>query len=429
MVRFALIGENMYPILTLEIILLSSAFFTEFRLRGRNPRIIRLSIACVSALAAYLILAQLWDNGAFLLALLVGQIACLSYDLIRRERQLLLPEICICLGFDAVWLPLCFCGKDVWQYAVYFATAVFCAALIFIQARGEKRATGIAEFSADKKARFYLLSCLPLFAVVISVSVMLVIKSFSVIACFVLCFAFLISYLIILWLQAEISRRMSAEYLNGAMTRWQQESRDYMNTIRSQRHDFNLHLHAVSGLINSGEYEQCRQYVQKLVTEANDVNDIMPVSDAVVGSMLYNMREEARRRGSDILYHITYDMEDILCNGFECNKIIGNLLQNAIDALQSEEDKEYGIRLSIFKRGGNTVIISENRFSGDPNRIARVFEPGYSTKNGHDGIGLSMVLRTVERYGGRVYPEFEGENIRFIVNVPNKVNLKGEEHS
>ena len=40
-----------------------------------------------------------------------------------------------------------------------------------------------------------------------------------------------------------------------------------------------------------------------------------------------------------------------------------------------------------------------------------------------------MVLRTVERYGGRVYPEFEGDKIRFIVNVPNKVNLKGEELS
>lgn len=417
----------MYSILTFEIILLSSVFFTEFWLRGRNPRVIRLCAACVSSLAAYLILAQLWSNGAFLPAVIIGQIACLVYDFIRRERNLLLPELCVCLGYDAVWLPLCLCEKDIWQYAVYFATAVFCAVLIFIQARGEKKSAVTVDFSVDKKTYFYLLTCLPLCAIVICAFILFAVKTVLVVTCFVLCLAFLFSYVFILWLQAEISRRLNAEYLNGAMTRWQQESRDYMNTIRSQRHDFNLHLHAVSGLINSGDYEQCRQYVQKLVSEANDVNDIMPVCDAVVGSMLYNMREEARRHGSDILYHITYDMEDILCNGFECNKIIGNLLQNAIDALQSDEDREYGIRLSIFKRGGNTVIISENRFSGDPNRIARVFEPGYSTKNGHEGIGLSMVLRTVERYGGRVYPEFAGDKIRFIVNVPNKVNLKGEE--
>lgn len=109
-----------------------------------------------------------------------------------------------------------------------------------------------------------------------------------------------------------------------------------MNTIRSQRHDFNLHLHAISGLVNSGEYEKCNEYVQKLVADANAVNDIMPVNDAVVGSMLYNMREEARRCGSDIIYHITYDMENILCNGFECNKIIGNLLP----AVQTRKTKK-----------------------------------------------------------------------------------------
>ena len=150
----------------------------------------------------------------------------------------------------------------------------------------------------------------------------------------------------------------------------------------------------------------------------------MPVSDAVVGSMLFNMREEARRRGSEITYNITYDMEDVFCNGFELNKIIGNLLQNAIDAMRTEEDKAFGIKLSIFRRRGNTVIVSENRFTGDPERIARVFEPGYSTKRGHEGIGLSMALRTAEKYGGRVYPEFEKDVIRFVVNIPNRVNLK-----
>lgn len=234
---------------------------------------------------------------------------------------------------------------------------------------------------------------------------------------------FLIFLCLSLLLRRETILHLKSEELCDAMNRWQYESRDYMNTIRSQRHDFNLHLHAISGLINSGEYEKCSEYAGKLVSEANDVNDIMPVTDAVVGSMLYNMREEARRKGTDIVYNITYDMEDILCNGFECNKIIGNLLQNAIDALNTEEDKKQGIKLSIFKRRGNTVIISENRFIGDPDRIARVFEAGFSTKRGHDGIGLSMVMRTVKAYGGREYPEFDGNLIRFVVNIPNKINL------
>lgn len=163
---------------------------------------------------------------------------------------------------------------------------------------------------------------------------------------------------------------MAMRRMNDALSAWQREARDYMNVIRSQRHDFNLHLHAISGLVQSKEYQECNAYVRRLLEEATAINDIMPVADAVVGSMLLRMREQARQRGFDIYYHITYDMEDIICNGFECNKIIGNLLQNAIDALKTPEDFSYGIHANILKRRGNTVIVVENRFVVNiPNRV------------------------------------------------------------
>ena len=41
-----------------------------------------------------------------------------------------------------------------------------------------------------------------------------------------------------------------------------------------------------------------------------------------------------------------------------------------------------------------------------------------------------MVQKTVKRYGGRVYPEFGENTIRFVVNVPNRVTLqKGDVQS
>ncbi len=223
--------------------------------------------------------------------------------------------------------------------------------------------------------------------------------------------------------QRQLARR------EQALNDWQRDSREYMNTIRSQRHDFNLHIHALTGLIDSGDYAACRDYLHRMAAEAADVNDIMPVSDAVVGSMLYLMREEARSRGTDIRYKVTYDMRDTMCSGFACNKIIGNLLQNAIDAAVSEQDKACGIQMCVFRRRGNTVITVENRFTGERSAILRAFEVGYSTKKHHEGIGLSMVQRTLEQCGGRIYPEFEGERIRFVVNIPNRVNLDTEEEA
>ncbi|MCM1544113.1 MAG: GHKL domain-containing protein [Ruminococcus sp.] len=414
----------MFIWLTLLINLAAGALFSEFWFHEKDSHIVRILICAAVGASAYGVLVMFWSNGAFLCALLLGQLACLVYDAACRLRKILLPEFCMFLGFDAIMLPLCLCDGDVWKYAVYPSALLLCIAMIPISIEKQNRPiVKTTDFETEKKPQYWLISCVPCFAVAVEAAVSIAARQMSVVSAIVMSCAFVVLFLLSLWLQKEIVERLNAAMLNEALTRWQKESRDYMNTIRSQRHDFNLHLHAVSGLVSSGKYDECQQYIKKLVSEAADVNDIMPVSDAVVGSMLYNMREEARLHGSDILYHITYDMEDILCNGFECNKIIGNLLQNAIDALQTDEDRAHGIRLSIFKRCGNTVIISENRFNGDPNRIARVFEPGYSTKKNHDGIGLSMILRTVERYGGRIYPEFEDDKIRFVVNIPNKVRL------
>lgn len=414
----------MYSLIALVVGLTALIFFAEYWLYGKNPHIIQLSISCVSAIAGYFILSLFLSRGLFMLSLFIGQISSLIYDFIKQDRQLLLPKFCIYLSSGAAWLPLCLCSNDIWHYAVYFAIFILCAVLFLTGAEGKKVLTiRVTDFLVDKRNYYWIISCIPCCTFVFYSLILLAVKISSLLSGLLLFAAFIILQGLALWLQMEMSRRLNAEYLNDSMSKWQQEAHDYMNTIRSQRHDFNLHLHAVSGLIGRGEYEQCQKYVQELVSQAADVNDIMPVYDAVVGSMIYNMREEARSRGSDIIYHITYDMKDIICNGFECNKIIGNLLQNGIEALQTAEDKEYGIQLRIFKRSGNTVIVCENRFTGEPDRIVRVFEPGYSTKKNHEGIGLSMVLRTVQRYGGRIYPEFEDDKIRFIVNIPNKVQL------
>lgn len=212
--------------------------------------------------------------------------------------------------------------------------------------------------------------------------------------------------------------------LEDSMNKWQKESRDYINVIRSQRHDFNFHVHAIVGLIENEEYEECRKYVTNVANEATHVNDIMPVHDAVVGSMLYNMRETARKKGTDITYDITYDMEHVVCNSFEINKILGNLIQNALDAMNGNEEKEAGIKVKIFKRRGNTVISVSNLFLGDKQNILRAFELNYSTKTKHEGIGLSMISKTVEKYGGRIYTEFDGDWVSFIVNIPNYVHFE-----
>lgn len=320
-------------------------------------------------------------------------------------------------------------GSEIWEYAFYTTAALLAALSPFVWSRTGQLPHGKMTGQFPGAAELPLWALLfPAAGLLWQAVIFALIRGDGLSTLFLGTLALAPAPLLSLLGFRLTSELLESNRREREMGRWQQESRDYMSVIRAQRHDYNFHLHAVVGLIENGEYEECRRYLEKMAGEAADVNDIMPVSDAVVGSMLHNMRQEARKRGSNITYDITYDMADVLCNGFECNKIIGNLLQNALDALTTREALERGIHMAIFKRRGNTVITVENYFDGDKDQIARVFEPGYSTKHRHEGIGLSMVLRTVRQYGGRVYPEFEEDLIRFVVNIPNKVNLsEGEE--
>lgn len=409
---------------TAAVYLFAGLGFVSLWVQGRKPSWICLAAAAVFA-AASALLPGLTLSAKFLLALALGIAGWCCGCLVLRRGQLV-QMLCVLAAFLAPWLPLTLCPNVIWEYCLVAALILLCGLMALADKilHGELRSAS-EQFSSRRYDWF--LNLLPLTGLPVACVLMAGKQTMEFSEAAGCCVAVLCVCILSLCLQDQIRQRIKAQLLNRAFRQWQQESRDYMNTIRSQRHDFNLHLHAISGLVSGGEYAECGEYVRKLVADAAAVNDIMPVADAVVGSMLYNMREQARRKGSDISYHITYDMEDIVCNGFECNKIIGNLLQNAIDALVSEKDLAFGIRASIFKRRGSTVICVENRFTGDPASIAEAFEPGWSTKRGHEGIGLAMVLRTAEQYGGRVYPEFEEDVIRFVVTIPNRVRFERKE--
>lgn len=425
-------GTDIFTLLTSMIALAASILFASYWLRGKAAGPWLMSAALLAGAAAPVarmaVSAPL--EGLFLpLSLILGQAVCIFYHILHRDR-LVFCELSVYACIDISWLPLCMCDSGVWQYAVYIAMIAAGVVMTLFPAMGRQKR--IPVFSSETFSfipwRYRMISfSLPWAAAVPKILTLLTAGEGSAVSGMLLTCAFLLNDAGVFWLQYEFTRRFEAESLCSTMGRWQSESRDYMNTIRAQRHDFNLHLQAMTGLISSGRYEECQAYIERLNAEAADVNDIMPVHDAAIGSMLYNMREEARRRGSDIVYNITYDMRGVLCNGFECIKIIGNLLRNAIDALHTQEDLAYGIRLDIFRRRGNVVIRTENRFTGDPDSVARAFAAGYSTKTGHEGIGLSMVRRTVEKYGGRVYSEFGEDTIRFVVNLPDKVQLQVKE--
>jgi sensor histidine kinase regulating citrate/malate metabolism len=180
-------------------------------------------------------------------------------------------------------------------------------------------------------------------------------------------------------------------------------------------------LQAISGMLKNEKYKDCSEYINVMVKEAQEFNEILSLQNPAVGALLNTFREIAARKGIQLQIVIYYNLDKLRCTVYETNKILGNLIQNALDEVEQHLDDSAWIEVMILKRSGNSVFRVSNKIYENNKEFKDIFNSGYSTKKSHEGIGLSTVKKIVEKYNGVVYTEVEGDIIHFIAQVPNGV--------
>ncbi len=103
--------------------------------------------------------------------------------------------------------------------------------------------------------------------------------------------------------------------------------------------------------------------------------------------------------------------------------IIGNLIDNAFDAMNTDDyERPKELIFGIYSRPGEVVITSDDTGIGISDEDKeRIFENGYSTKGDGRGTGLYQVKTTAERLGGTITVESQvGIGTSFTVNIKRK---------
>jgi len=121
----------------------------------------------------------------------------------------------------------------------------------------------------------------------------------------------------------------------------------------------------------------------------------------VVSDVLEFIRGEFLLRGVEVKTTLARDLPQVQGDRVQLQQLVLNLVCNACDAMQGQpEQRILGISTSQQSDGRVQVLVSDTGPGIPPDRLDRVFEPFYTTKQSGLGMGLAICRRIAAAHGG-----------------------------
>ena len=191
--------------------------------------------------------------------------------------------------------------------------------------------------------------------------------------------------------------------------------------IRAQRHDYLNHIQVIYGLLELEEYEEAQKYMEPVYKDIMKVNKALKTSEPAVNALLQAKMAMAEEKGIDIELAITSDLKDLIIEPWEFCRIVANLIDNSIYALE-EKGQDKKLYIEIAEDPNFLELSVVNNGPKIPEAILEhIFKEGFTTKGSKgQGMGLSIVKNLVEDYKGRLQVDSTEHQTRFSIELPKK---------
>lgn len=174
-------------------------------------------------------------------------------------------------------------------------------------------------------------------------------------------------------------------------------------TLRGQRHDFMNHLQVVYSLMEMEEYFDAREYIEKVFKDIQKINKVLKTSNPAVNALLQAKTLYGEKRGIKTKIVITTSFNDLKVPSWEFCRVLGNIIDNAIYALQEVKENRT-IQIELFEDLKSYGFRIKNNGPMIPKEIIeKIFKAGVTTKGEKgEGMGLAIVKDILTEYGGDI---------------------------
>ena len=190
------------------------------------------------------------------------------------------------------------------------------------------------------------------------------------------------------------------------------------DNVRGFKHDFDNIVATIGGYIKTDDMEGLKKYYHQLEDDCQRVNNIATLNPNVINNPgIYNLLSSKYHKADEkhikINLEFFLDLNTLHIKIYEFSRILGILLDNAIDASSECEEKIINIKFRNENKNNRQVVIIENTFNNKDVNTETIFNKGFSSKENHSGLGLWEVRQILKKNNNlNLHTEISGKFFR-----------------
>ncbi len=208
--------------------------------------------------------------------------------------------------------------------------------------------------------------------------------------------------------------------------------RKFSDALRAQNHEYMNKLHTIAGLIQLKRYDDALELIYSYTEDQEELTRFLMkhIKSYNINGLILGKISHAKESGVKLIVdrqsHVPYIPEYLKVQ--DLILIIGNLLENAIDATVMKNQEEKCVYLKMgYEEGKLVIAVMDNGVGISKHLKEKIFTTGFTTKGAKgQGIGLALIQQYITAYNGDIKVKSkEGKGTTFVVSIPiNKVEIR-----
>lgn len=231
------------------------------------------------------------------------------------------------------------------------------------------------------------------------------------------CCFFIVSLFVIL---TQLATKMKNQLLKRAELTYLKNIESLVCSVKSQRHDHFNHLYVIRNLLKKNKLGEMEKYLNTLCGDILNNQNLLKINNLPLSALIDTKIQQASTKSIKITVHANTHIKKLKMQSYELIKIVGNLIDNAIQEEEKILDRKREITISIDDLVSSYLVISIHNKNSYLKRheYQSIFKKGYSSHGKNRGLGLFITQQLLKKYNGHISVESNYEGTTFSVFIP-----------